>query len=99
MTDTRLTLASPKSLAGQIADSIVEGIASGALSPGQRILEVDLANELKVSRVPVREALKILHAQGIVVGRPHYGVSVAAYDNRKITQIYEVRCGLEKIAI
>jgi DNA-binding GntR family transcriptional regulator len=88
-----------KSLAERIADSIVEGIASRSFVPGQRILETELASELGVSRVPVREALKILHTQGIVVGRPHYGVSAAAYDNRKITQIYEVRCYLEKTAI
>lgn len=95
----RLTVVNEKSLAERIADSIVEGIATGTFVPGQRILEVELANELGVSRVPVREALKILHTQGIVVGRPHYGVSAAAYDNRKITQIYEVRCYLEKTAI
>jgi DNA-binding GntR family transcriptional regulator len=95
----RLTVVNSKSLADRIADSIVEGIAVGTFVPGQRILEVNLANELGVSRVPVREALKILHTQGIVVGRPHYGVSAAAYDDRKITQIYDVRCFLEKIAI
>ena len=73
--------------------------AVGAIAQGQRIMEVDLANQLQVSRVPVREALKILQAQGIVVSRPHYGVRVARYDEEKIVQIYEVRCNLEKIAI
>jgi DNA-binding GntR family transcriptional regulator len=99
MKKPRLTIVNEKSLAERIADSIVEGIASRSFVPGQRILETELASELGVSRVPVREALKILHTQGIVVGRPHYGVSAAAYDNRKITQIYEVRCYLEKTAI
>lgn len=99
MKQPRLTVVNDKSLAERIADSIVEGIASRSFVPGQRILEVELASELGVSRVPVREALKILHTQGIVVGRPHYGVSPAAYDNRKIVQIYEVRCFLEKTAI
>jgi DNA-binding GntR family transcriptional regulator len=88
-----------KSLADQIADSIVEGIAAGVITQGQRIIEVELATGLQVSRVPVREALKILHAQGIVVSRPHHGVRVAKYDEEKIVQIYEVRCSLEKIAI
>jgi DNA-binding GntR family transcriptional regulator len=99
MRTPRLTVVNEKSLAERIADSIVEGIASRSFVPGQRLLEVNLASELGVSRVPVREALKILHTQGIVVGRPHYGVSPAAYDNRKITQIYEVRCYLEKTAV
>ena len=89
----------PGVLADQVANSIVEGIAAGAIRPGQRIAEVELANRLGVSRVPVREALKILSTQGIVVSRPHYGVRVATFNDHKIMQIYEVRCCLEKIAI
>jgi DNA-binding GntR family transcriptional regulator len=99
MKEPALRLVPTKSLADQVADSIVEGIAIGAIGQGQRLMEVDLANQLQVSRVPVREALKILQAQGIVVSRPHYGVRVARYDEEKIVQIYEVRCNLEKIAI
>lgn len=99
MKKPRLTVVNEKSLAERIADSIVEGIATRTFVPGQRILEAEIASDLAVSRIPVREALKILHTQGIVVGRPHYGVTAATYDNRKITQIYEVRCYLEKLAI
>ena len=99
MKEPTLSLVPARSLADQVADTIVEGIAAGAIAQGQRILEVDLASQLQVSRVPVREALKILQAQGIVVSRPHYGVRVACYDEEKIVQIYEVRCNLEKIAI
>jgi DNA-binding GntR family transcriptional regulator len=98
MKEPTLTLVHSKSLADQIADSIVEGIANGAIAPGQKIVEAEIANELKVSRIPVREALKILHAQGIVTSRPHHGVRVVQFDDRKIVQIYEVRCALEKIA-
>lgn len=94
-----LTLVHSKSLADQIADSIVEGIACGIIGSGQKIVEVDIASELQVSRIPVREALKILHAQGIVISRPHHGVRVARFDDEKIVQIYEVRCALEKIAV
>jgi DNA-binding GntR family transcriptional regulator len=99
MTDPVLSLVRTRSLADQVADSIVEGIANGALAPGQKIIEADLANKLQVSRVPVREALKILEAQGIVVGRPHRGVRVVEFDRTKIAQVYEIRLFLEKIAI
>jgi DNA-binding GntR family transcriptional regulator len=99
MAEPALTLVQSRSLAERVADSIVEGIASGVIRPGERIIEVELANELKVSRVPIREALKILQAQGIVVSRIHYGVRVAQFDDAKIEQIYEVRCALEKIAV
>jgi DNA-binding GntR family transcriptional regulator len=99
MQEPALNVVQTRSLADQVAVSIVEGIASKAIAPGQRIREVELASRLQVSRVPVREALKILHAQGIVIGRPHHGVRVARFDDRKIVQIYEVRCCLEKIAV
>lgn len=99
MNDVGLRLVRTKSLSDQVADAIVEGIAAGSLAPGQKIIEVALADSLQVSRVPVREALKILEAQGIVVSRPHRGVRVVAFDNAKIAQIYEVRLYLEKLAI
>ena len=99
MNDAVLNLVRTRSLADQIADSIVEGIAAGAIKPGQKIIEVELASQLQVSRVPVREALKILEAQGIVESRPHRGVRVVDFDSRKIAQIYEVRIFLEKLAI
>lgn len=98
MKETTLTLVRTRSLADQVADSIVEGIAAGILAPGQKVVEAELAKQLQVSRVPVREALKILEAQGIVVSRPHRGVQVASFDDRKTEQIYEVRVGLERIA-
>ena len=84
MTDPALSLVRTRSLADQVANSIVEGIANGAIAPGQKIIEVDLATQLQVSRAPVREALKILEAQGIVVGRPHRGVRVVDFDKSKI---------------
>ena len=99
MHEIGLRLVRTKSLSDQVADSIVEGIASGSFVPGQKIVEVALADRLQVSRVPVREALKILEAQGIVVSRPHRGMRVVAFDKAKIAQIYEVRLYLEKLAL
>ena len=99
MQETALNLVAAKSLADRVADAIVEGIATKVIAPGQRITEAELASQLKVSRIPIREALKILNAQGIVVSRPHYGVRVAEFDDCKIVQLYEVRCALEKIAV
>lgn len=61
--------------------------------------DLEVGDQLQVSRVPVREALKILEAQGIVVSRPHRGVRVVAFDRERIAQIYEVRLFLETLAI
>lgn len=94
-----LTLQRQPNLAEQAAEAIVTGIAEGALKPGQRLLEVELARTLQMSRMPLREALKILEAQGIVTSTPHRGAFIAEFDQARIDQICEARIALERIAI
>jgi DNA-binding GntR family transcriptional regulator len=93
-----LQLVKSRSLPEQIADAIVEGIAAGVLSPGQRLIELDLARQFAVSRVPLREALKTLEAQGIVEREPHRGVRIVELDDARIDRVCEVRAALETIA-
>jgi DNA-binding GntR family transcriptional regulator len=93
-----IALSNRQNLAEQVADAIVGGIAAGNLLPGQKLREVDMAALLSVSRVPLREGLKILEAQGIVVSEPHRGTRVTAFSDAKIDQICEARIALEKIA-
>jgi DNA-binding GntR family transcriptional regulator len=95
----RLGFVRARSLAEQVADAIVEGIARGALEPGQRLIEAEIAAELGVSRLPVREALKTLEIQGIVQLSPHRGARIAEVDQEKIGRVREVRAALEKIAV
>lgn len=95
----RLELIRARSLAEQVADSLVEGIALGARKPGQRLIEAEVAAELGVSRLPVREALKTLDIQGIVQLNPHRGAHIVEVDEAKIARIREVRVALEKIAV
>jgi DNA-binding GntR family transcriptional regulator len=87
------------SLAEQGAEAIVAGIASGALLPGQRLVESELARTLQMSRVPLREALKILETQGIVESTPHRGTFIPLLDDARIDQICAARVALERIAI
>lgn len=94
-----LPLMRQRNLAEQVADVIVDGIASGALGPGQRLVETDLAQQLQVSRVPLRESLKMLEAQGILESAPHRGAHVADFDDAKIDHICEARVALEKFAL
>jgi len=94
-----LPLVRPRNLAEQVADVIVDGIASGALGPGQRLVETELAQRLQVSRVPLRESLKMLEAQGILESAPHRGARVADFDEAKIDHICEARVALERIAL
>jgi DNA-binding GntR family transcriptional regulator len=86
-------------LAERAAEAIVLGVASGALEPGQRLVEAELAGLLNMSRVPLREALKILEAQGIVESTPHRGTRLATLDDTRIDEICEARIALERIAM
>jgi DNA-binding GntR family transcriptional regulator len=99
--DVRPLLAMPRAsaLAERAAEAIVMGVASGALQPGQRLVETELAQLLKMSRVPLREALKILEAQGILASTPHRGTHIATFENARIDQICEARIALERIAL
>jgi len=85
-------------LAQQVADRIVEAVASGAIRPGQRVTDSDLALRFGVSRNPVREAIKILEAQGIVVSNPHRSTHVVIFDQEKMDQIAMARLAIEKLA-
>ncbi|MGE0007034.1 MAG: GntR family transcriptional regulator [Parvibaculaceae bacterium] len=87
------------SLAEQAAEAIVGGIAAGIFKPGERLVESNLAATLQMSRVPLREALKILEAQGIVASTPHRGTFVPAFDSTRIDQVCEARIALETIAL
>jgi DNA-binding GntR family transcriptional regulator len=93
-----LQLVKSRSLPDQIADAIVEGIAAGVLRPGQRLIEIDLASQFSVSRVPLREALKTLEAQGILERGQNRGVRVVELDETRIDRVCEVRAALETIA-
>jgi DNA-binding GntR family transcriptional regulator len=94
-----LRMARMASLSEQAADAIVTGISAGTLKPGQRLYETELANVLSISRVPLREALKILESQGIVESIPHRGTHIASFDDQRVNQICESRIALEKIAL
>ena len=94
-----LNMARSPSLAEQAADAIVTGISAGALKPGQRLVESEVAGLLNVSRVPLREALKILETQGIVESIPHRGTRIASFDETRVLQICEARIALERIAL
>jgi DNA-binding GntR family transcriptional regulator len=94
-----LAFARAQSLAAQVADFIVDGIAGGTYAFGQRLIETELAAQLKVSRVPIREALKMLEAQGILVVTPHRGAHVAEFDRVKSDRVRDARIALERLAL
>lgn len=83
------------SLADSIADTVAEAIATRHLKPGERVVETALAERFGVSRVPIREALKVLHAQGILTIAGNRGFSVSHFGPETIEKVFEVRLMLE----
>lgn len=86
-------------LQGQgVYDRLCEDIRSGVLKPGARLLEVELAERLQVSRTPVREAIRRLEAEGLVDHQPRTGAVVRTLDYPEIMELYEMRTVLEGTA-
>lgn len=75
-----------------------EAILSGAVAAGQQLGQVELANQIGTSRVPLREALQRLEAEGLVVLRPRRGYIVTSLDREEITDIFDIRMILEERA-
>lgn len=71
---------------------------NGEILPGERIIEADIANRLGLSRGPVRDALKILEKEGLVVITPRKGTSVAELTLEAVYEIYSLRAVLEGLA-
>jgi len=82
-----------------IADSVAKAIAIGVLAPDERVKETELAARVGVSRAPIREALKILHAQGIVTADSSRGFRVVSFDDKTIEKVLEARLALEAILL
>jgi len=82
----------------KIASWLRDAILDGARAPGSRLIERDLAAEFGVSRVPVRDALKVLDAEGLVELRPHTWAVVREFTDADLADLDEVRAVLEPLA-
>lgn len=80
-----------------ILTALRERILSGELAPGARLVESKLSEEMGVSRMPVREALRALEAEGIVSIEPRRGATVIAFSDEQIREMVEVRATLEAL--
>jgi len=82
-------------LAKVVRDDMLALILNGDLAPGQRINEPDVAARLRVSRVPVREALRELESTGLVSARKHAGVFVRLLGSKEVADLYDLRALLD----
>lgn len=96
---TKPTAINRNPLHTQVADAVRSRIMQGDLRPADRLNEIALCEELEISRTPLREAFKILEAEGLVTIRPHKGAIVAEISIREIIEIFELLAPLEALGI
>jgi DNA-binding GntR family transcriptional regulator len=87
------------STASRVTDVLRERISRGAAAPGSRIVELEVARELGVSRSPVREALLRLAQEGLVTILPYRGAIVVPLQRRRLVELMEFRLALEHFAL
>jgi DNA-binding GntR family transcriptional regulator len=80
---------------GHAYQKLRDALKSGALKPGDRIMEVPIAEQLNVSRTPVRDAIRRLESEGLLEHAPRAGLVVATLDRRAVAELYEMREVLE----
>ncbi len=81
-----------------VFNTLRRAILRGELKPGERLMEIQLANKLGVSRTPIREAIRKLELEGLVLMIPRRGAEVAKITEKNMQDVLEVRKALEKLA-
>lgn len=93
-----VNLESYKPLRDLVLEALREAILNGTLKPRERLMEIQLAEDLGVSRTPVREALRKLELEGFIVMVPRKGAYVADLSIKDIADVFEIRIALEGLA-
>ena len=81
-----------------VFNTLRQAILKGELKPGERLMEIALAQKLGVSRTPIREAMRKLELEGLVVMIPRRGAQVANITEKDLNDVLEVRIALENMA-
>lgn len=84
---------------GRVTDALRDAILSGRLRPGSRVRQEELAEEYGISRIPVREALRQLESEGLVILVPNSGAWISKLDRAECIEIYKIRERLEPLAL
>ncbi len=88
-----------KPLRDIVGDEIRSRIFSGSFAPGTRLVERELAERFDVSRLPVREALRVLQNEGLVENLPSRGIVVKTLTERDVVELFDIREALEVLAV
>ena len=87
-----------KPLRELVTDNIRQAIINGDFPPGMRLMELQLAADLGVSRTPIREAIRKLELEGLIVMIPRRGAYVANFSIKDINEVYEIRTALDVLS-
>ena len=98
-TEFEMTMDEYLPLRDVVFNTLRKAILRGELKPGERLMEIALANRLGVSRTPVREAIRMLEQEGLVIMIPRKGAQVAQITMKDLNDVLEVRLGLEELAM
>ena len=98
MKDTNFNVNEYLPLRDVVFNTLRQAIITGEFAPGERLMEISLANRLGVSRTPVREAIRKLELEGFVVMIPRRGTYVADISIKDINEVYEIRTSLDVLA-
>ena len=90
---------SHKTLREQVAVILRKRILSGAIGPGEKIKEVEISKEFNISRGPVREALRQIEQEGLIVYSANKGCTVKTLSPSSISEVYLIRSTVEALAV
>ncbi len=82
-----------------VFNTLRQGILTGELKPGERLMEIHLAKKLGVSRTPIREAIRMLELEGLVTMIPRKGAEVSQISTKDMRDVLEVRRSLDSLAV
>ena len=82
-----------------VFNTLRQAILRGELKPGERLMEIQLANKLGVSRTPIREVIRKLELEGLVLMIPRKGAEVADITEKSLKDVLEVRRALEELSV
>lgn len=82
-----------------VFNTLREAILKGDLKPGERLMELQLASKLGVSRTPIREAIRMLEQEGLAVTMPRRGAEVAKMTLKDMEDVLEIREALDELAV
>ncbi|MCI5822685.1 MAG: GntR family transcriptional regulator [Lachnospiraceae bacterium] len=82
-----------------VFNTLRNAILRGDLKPGERLMEMHLANKLGVSRTPIREAIRMLEQEGLAVTIPRKGAQVAKMTEKDLQDVLEIRDSLDELAV